>query len=162
MLETEFVPDIERIAPYLSSAPVDLDAMAAILGIEVVQRSLPPNVSGRLERRFGGGWRITLNSRHSKTRRRFTLAHEIAHYLLHRDLVGDFIEDDDRYRSTTLPEALEVQASRFGASLLLPSALVTSAVRAGEREPEAIARRFGVSSSIAELRLREIGITEAA
>lgn len=89
-------------ASFFHSAPVDLQGMADALGLSVnVSAKLPMDVSGSITRSASGkaGYHIDINAAHSLNRKRFTLAHEIAHYLLHRDLIGDGIEDNGLYRS---------------------------------------------------------------
>ena len=156
-----FVPAIERIARYLRTPPVDLAEAARTLGIELSERPLPERVSGKIQR-TGDGYRIIVNASHDRMRRRFTLAHELAHYLLHRDLIRDEVVDDDRYRSAALPEALEVQANRFAADLLMPSTLVGDLVASGLGDLDEIARRFDVSRAVADRRLRELRLSEPA
>lgn len=76
--------------------------MAEALGLTVnMDASLPRNISGRIVRGGNGraGYYIKVNGAHSPYRKRFTLAHEIAHHLLHRDQIGDGIEDNALYRS---------------------------------------------------------------
>jgi hypothetical protein len=82
---------------------------------------LPAHVSGRLARIVDASGRtsfsIDVNGRHSDARRRFTLAQEIAHFLLHRDLMRDGIVDNAMYRSG-LPDPIETEANRLAAELL--------------------------------------------
>src|SRR5271167_4485521 len=84
--------------------PIDVYAIARELQIEVYpEKGWPNDLSGRIERdtRFGGqsGYAIYINGDHAETRQRFTLAHEIAHFILHKDNIGDGIADDALYRS---------------------------------------------------------------
>lgn len=151
------VTPIEVVGRFLDSAPVDLDGMAAALGLEVVHHpSLPDDVSGKIER-AGGGYRITVNARHSATRQRFTLAHEIAHYVLHRDLIGDGIVDNAMYRSTRLSSEFETQANRFAADILMPAALLRRVYRKeGVRDLVTLMERFGVSEQAMRIRLNSL------
>ena len=50
----------------------------------------------------GDGYRIVVNSGHNRVRRRFTAAHELGHYVYHRDLIGDGIYDDAAYRTNDI------------------------------------------------------------
>jgi hypothetical protein len=90
------------VAKHTARIPVDLLGMADELGLTVAfSHSLPTGVSGRIYRsgKARGGFAIDVNATESATRQRFTLAHEIAHYVLHRDLIGDSVSDDALYRS---------------------------------------------------------------
>jgi predicted transcriptional regulator len=147
---------IEIVDPFLDRAPVDLDAMARALGMEVRRdRTLPDDVSGKIER-SGSGYRIALNGRHGVRRQRFTLAHEIAHYVLHRDLIGDGVTDSAMYRSAHLSDDVESQANRYAADLLMPAKLVRAAWREGVVSFADMAARFDVSMDAAAIRMRDL------
>jgi hypothetical protein len=143
---------------FLHAAPVDVVAMAAELGLGVdLGAELPPEMSGRIRR--GGinraGYHIEVNRAHSANRKRFTLAHEIAHYLLHRDLIGDGIEDSALYRSR-LSDEIEIEANRLAAHILMPAALVKNIFRAGLRYVAGLSAAFQVSEDAMRIRLRQL------
>lgn len=59
-------------------------------------------------------------------RRRFTAAHELAHFLLHRETMGRFRADTDatlREADEEVADAMEREANRFAAELLMPAEL---------------------------------------
>lgn len=146
---------MEVIRAFADQAPVNLDAMARALGVDVRrERDLPDNVSGKIERR-GAGFVATINASHSAKRQRFTLAHELAHRILHSDLIGDGITDDGLYRSS-LSDDIERQANAFAAELLMPARLVRKLYREGMKDTQSIAERFDVSYDAALVRLREL------
>ena len=52
------------------------------------------------KRKLFSGYAIFVNKGDRyKTRQRFTIAHKIAHFILHREAIGDGIVDDALYRS---------------------------------------------------------------
>ena len=114
-----------RIEHFLKSAPVKLTAMASELGIPVFLSSLAPAISGLIEpdEESPSGFRIRLNRHESKERQRFTLAHEIAHFLLHRSLIGGGVVDDTMYRSA-LSSRREVEANKLAADQCMPQKLI--------------------------------------
>ncbi|SIQ46892.1 MULTISPECIES: ImmA/IrrE family metallo-endopeptidase [Acidiphilium] len=148
---------IEIVGRFLRSAPVDLHGIAAGLGLFVVQRlDMSPSVLGSIKR-DGPRYRIEVNGRDGENRKRFTLAHEIAHYVLHRDLIGDGVTDDAMYRSGgKLSDEYEVQANKYAASILMPAQLVREAFNRGEKSYAAMAARFQVSPQAAEIRMKEL------
>jgi Zn-dependent peptidase ImmA (M78 family) len=146
----------ETAGRFLETAPVDLNSMAAAVGVRVETLPLGGDVSGKIERSPDGGFVISLNSHDGHRRRRFTLAHELAHYLLHRDLIGDGITDSAMYRSS-LSNEVERQANRFAADLLMPAALVRRFWREGECSFAGMALRFDVSNEAARIRLKDLG-----
>jgi hypothetical protein len=146
------------IAKYKSHAPVDIVALASDLGINVWETgSLPSSVSGKIfkDPLNGGrsGFSIVVNSSHSLPRKRFTIAHEIGHFLLHRDRLesGELI-DDAMYRSGVTAKE-ETEANRFAADLLMPFPLIQSLVAAGIRTPEQLAEKLQVSLPAMKIRL---------
>ena len=146
---------MEVIRNFADRAPMDLDAMARALGVEVRRgQNLAANVSGKIERR-GAGFVATINAAHSAKRQRSTLAHELAHRIFHSDLIGDGISDDGLYRSS-VSDDIERQANAFAAGRLVPARLVRKLYREGMKDTPSIAERFDVSYDAARVRLREL------
>lgn len=111
---------------YTQSAPVDLEAMASALGIRVNMNAhmRDPDTSGLIKKGSDGVYRIEVNANDCAKRKKFTLAHEISHYLLHRDLIDRAaVIDDGMYRSG-LSSEIERQANRLAAELLMPEQVV--------------------------------------
>lgn len=117
---------------WAKGAPVDIQAVIRDAGIIYKEEDRPSTVSGLIEV-DDGVYRIVVNSTHSNVRRRFTAAHELGHFVYHRDLIGDGIWDDAAYRSvetkghyfnTKILKEHESQANRFAAVALMPSLLI--------------------------------------
>lgn len=154
MLAAKSISDI--IDRYTQAAPTDMEGLARAFDIEVSVIPLPENISGSISRsRFGSSFSIQINAAHSRTRQRFTLAHEIAHFVLHRDMIGDGIVDDAMYRSDRSDE-IEAQANGYAASLLMPAPLVRRYFRQGVRSFAGMASTFDVSTQVARLRMIEL------
>lgn len=155
-------PPMEVATSFLDRAPVPLLEMATDLGLIVdVDSHLPPDASGLIAREHGPDgdrYRISINGLDGAARQRFTLAHEIAHFLLHREFLDSEVTDDRVYRSR-LGTAMERQANRLAAQLLMPANLVRVAWESGAREAAALARAFDVSTQAMEIRLRELDLT---
>ena len=148
---------IEIVGEFMRCAPVDVEGLASAIGLEIVRRPMPDDISGKIECEADGGpCTITVNSTHAKTRQRFTIAHEIAHFILHRDMVGDGITDDGRYRSKGLSDQIERQANNYAADILMPWKLVLEKRNEGKTTAAEMAREFQVSEAVAEIRLREL------
>ena len=136
--------------------PINLMGMSRELGLGFAIEGLPAGISGKLTRdqNYSGGFKISVNAADPPRRQRFTTAHEIAHFVLHRDLIGDGITDNAMYRSS-LSDEYERQADRFAAQMLLPA----EAVRAAYRNTKALAGlsvMFDVSGDAIRIRLREL------
>jgi len=116
---------LTAIQPLQDAAPIRLSAIANALGVKVIATTLPSGISGEIrpDPENPGEFVIKVNKNDSARRQRFTVAHEIGHFLLHRDEIGDGITDDVLYRSS-LSDRREAQANRLAADLLMPQKLV--------------------------------------
>jgi hypothetical protein len=152
-----YVP--HELEKFIQSAPVQLTAMATALGIPVYMSTMPPSISGLIEPDDSStsGFRIRINRHEIVERQRFTLAHEIAHFILHRSLIGGGVVDDTMYRSA-LSSRREVEANKMAAELCMPRDLIRQ-----EREKrrhltedslvDELARLFKVSRQAMRIRL---------
>jgi Zn-dependent peptidase ImmA (M78 family) len=82
-------------------------------------------------------------------RKRFTVAHELAHYLLHRHLFAAELVDDALYRSG-LSTPIEAQAKAFAAELLMPWHLLMPVI---DKPTSELAKIFEVSEQAMKIRL---------
>lgn len=152
------ITDADKIiAKHQKKPPVQTVPIAQELGLEVYRVSGWANVlSGmiRRDKQHGGssGFAIFVNASHHERRRRFTIAHEIAHFVLHNQLIGDGISDDGLYRSG-LSSAVEAQANRYAADILMPWHLVNAEIERGNETVEGLAETFNVSQSAMSIRL---------
>ncbi|MCY4607854.1 MAG: ImmA/IrrE family metallo-endopeptidase [bacterium] len=147
------------IDEFLSEPPVRLGAIAKRLGIKVLLSTLPRGTSGQIGQE-NGGFVIRINRHEAKHRQRFTLAHEIAHYLLHRDRIiaaGGWSENV--LLRSGQPANVEYEANRLASDLVLPSAQLAEATAeyTGPMTSEIIedlACRFLVSTAAVEIKLQ--------
>jgi hypothetical protein len=154
---------VEVINRHQQMWPVDLDGIARDLGIAVkYDRSLPDTISGKISRSriWGGpsGYLITVNANHHPNRQRFTLGHEIAHFMMHRDEIGDGIVDNEMYRSEGLNDHMERMADRQAAEIILPAPLVLKAYKTHSKSIIVLARAFEVSEAAMRIRLKELRV----
>ena len=145
------------ISAHQKTAPVQTIEIAEALGIKVYKAgNWPENLSAMIrkdpERGGASGYAIYVNAKHPSVRRRFSIAHEIAHFALHRTLIGDGITDDALYRSN-MSNAVEAQANRMAADILMPWHLIREATDRGIDTVEALAKYFDVSKSTMSIQL---------
>src|SRR3546814_15794610 len=105
-------------------APVQTIDIAQELGIKVFKvNDWPDNVSAMIrkdaERGGESGFAIYVNGSHPRVRRRFSIAHEIVHFHLHRNRIGAGVTDDAVSR-IKLSSAVEVQAKRMATESIMP------------------------------------------
>jgi hypothetical protein len=115
----------EALRAHQEVAPVKLSTLARALGVSLRAATLPAGISGEIrpDPDNPGGFMIRVNRHDSNKRQRFTVAHEIGHFLLHRDQIGEGIKDDVLYRSS-LSDRREAEANRIAADLLMPEHLI--------------------------------------
>jgi Zn-dependent peptidase ImmA (M78 family) len=151
-------------------APVDVGNVATRLGLRVLRQELGDDISGLLVR-TATGTQICVAAKHPEVRRRFTIAHEIAHHVLgHQFEPGEHVHvDRGNYisqrgvRASEGVDPKEIEANQFAACLLMPTDLVRAAVeRLGEGplldgHVEELARKFKVSEQAMTIRLTTLG-----
>jgi Zn-dependent peptidase ImmA (M78 family) len=160
--------EAERLlnAAGISSPPVDLKAIARMLGASIRYEPFEGEISGVLYKDQKNAI-IGVSSLHHPNRQRFTLAHEIGHLVLHElDVHVDkgfrmVLRDS---KSATATDPLEIEANRFAAELLMPSDMVRGDARRFLRdfeedsELQALAKRYGVSTQALAFRLSNLRI----
>ena len=99
---------------YMSSFPVKVGELAQELGLKVIRGPLEPKISGWIKPSTDAPARfeIKVNKYEIPERQRFTVAHEIAHYLLHRHDIGSGVIDSIMYRSS-LTSRKETEANQL-------------------------------------------------
>jgi Zn-dependent peptidase ImmA (M78 family) len=138
----------------LKAVPFDVEGLASSIGLKVDYMPLANEISGFLRRQHGE-WTAGVNSLHHPNRQRFTLAHEIGHYFLHRD-AGDF-EDRALFRREARFDRRESEANAFASKLLMPEAEFRTVVLSRKASLDELARHFGVSSAAAKFRAEALG-----
>lgn len=143
-----------------NSVPVPIMSLPAQLGVKLNKAFLSQGISGMLEKQ-GSSFLVTVNATDPDTRQRFTLAHELGHYMLHRHLVGDGLDDDRAYRSTDVGKyhntligpKEETEANKFAANLLMPRAAIDREWEKPDATISHMANLFGVSEHAMSIRL---------
>jgi Zn-dependent peptidase ImmA (M78 family) len=161
---------IDKIKDYLSTqtdCAVNIEDLIKELGIALdKEASLDPEISGQIERESKGEYKISVNAKDHYYRRRFTMAHELGHYVYHRDLLGDGTDDNVAYRSTSAGEFFnpdikphhETQANRFAAQLLMPKRLVQYFMDECGGDRSAVAKKLQVSEQALDIRLQNLNL----
>jgi Zn-dependent peptidase ImmA (M78 family) len=138
--------------------PVDPARIARSMGLRVIDAYLDADVDGAI-RGEGRGKpaSIYLNSTIATTRKRFTCAHEIAHYVKHvQEGEFEFIDYRDSLASTGRV-AEERYANAFAAALLMPTRHVRR-LHAERLDEFDMARHLGVSQAAMVNRLKNLDL----
>lgn len=138
--------------------PIDPVRIAKTLGVRVLNAELGDDISGALVKKEGADPSILLNAEDSRSRKRFTCAHEIGHFIRRSQEPEKYEYVDYRDpRSSTGTVEEEHFANSFAASLLMPRPAVEDLV--GQGLPDfRIAKQFGVSHEALKYRLDNLGL----
>jgi hypothetical protein len=107
---------------------------------------------------------VWVSRRESWERRRFSVAHEVGHFLLHAfdQSEGAFCRAVDLRPDPESPERLrEREANRFAAELLMPEPMVRREVEGRGADPLVLAPVFAVSALAMGFRLVNLGLLTA-
>lgn len=118
------------------------------------------DISGKIEHRPSGIYQIVVNKYHSVVRKRFTLAHEFAHFVLHKDFLkqGNKFEDTILFRSSdSIGNKKELEANQFAADLLMPKEIFETEIKKGNNKINILADFFQVSSAAIKYRAFKLG-----
>ncbi|MDN3711933.1 ImmA/IrrE family metallo-endopeptidase [Paracoccus cavernae] len=140
----------------LKSPPVPVYQIAEQSGVDVVFADFGPHaatVAGFCD--FENA-KLYVNRDDRSERQQFTIAHELGHWLLHKEL---FLTDPARY--PVLPRfahpdrdnVYEKEANCFAANLLVPERLLAPIKKAPVQD---LARAFGVSPTMMGYRIRNV------
>ncbi|MGD9724443.1 MAG: ImmA/IrrE family metallo-endopeptidase [Pirellulales bacterium] len=153
--------------------PVPVEKVARALGISVQRSPVDDDdLSGFLYRnRKDAITVIGVNESHAKARQRFTIAHEIGHFILH-DMDDVHVDRgfSVKLRSGASSEGRnieEIEANLFAAELLMPKefldrdlADIDSVDLVDEEVIADLARRYGVSTQAMTFRLGYLGYVQ--
>jgi len=140
----------------IETCPLDVRKVAEKLGILVVDDpSLQEEVSGILEKQENGEWTIRVNANHHPNRQRYTIAHELGHYCLHRHQQV-FFKDQIFFRGLERSK-IEWQANTFAGEILMPEKQFRDFLKEGICDIDELAQTFQVSSLALRIRASELG-----
>lgn len=152
---------IERITAEIllefhdNKLPIPIESIAKKRGLDIKAYDLGEDVSGALVIKEGKGT-IGYNPTESTVRQRFTIAHELGHYELHKHDKGLFIDKDFkvmfRDQNSSSGEILQEQeANAFAAAILMPEKLLIKEINnkkfdlSDDKSFKELAKLFNVS-----------------
>lgn len=151
----------------IRTPPVPVDDIARKLGAHLRYAPFEGELSGMVYRQDERVV-IGVNSLHHPNRQRFTIAHEIAHMLLHK---GKEIHVDKAFRinlrdtvSSQAVDREEIEANTFAAELLMPRQMVIQDLKGQQIDYEdeemlkGLAKKYRVSTQAITFRLVNLGL----
>ena len=129
----------------ITEPPVDVEGIAGSLFLNVVQSDTREH-HARAVLEHG---EIRVNATESRTGRRFSIGHELGHYLLHEDgfVFSDHEDAESELYAADPDRELEREADYFSSVLLVPPRWLRGDVDAGLL-PDQIADRYQVSRDV--------------
>lgn len=140
----------------LYKIPADIIVIAKNNDIDVYNIELPTNIQGAIRyNKKSDKFQIILNSKLNLRQKRITLAHEIGHFFLHKDILkSDEIHVDIMYR---IEGEKEKDVEYFAGALLMNKLLLEKAYESVTDIKE-LSDLFEVSESDMTLRLSILGL----
>lgn len=116
---------------------------------------------------------VVVNTLHHPNRQRFTIAHELGHILLHRDLLAREVHVDKTFNvkpaavlrrdavAASGTDYREIEANAFASELLMPRTWLEREIQGGwdiddDEKIASLARRFKVSIAAMQFRLMDL------
>jgi Zn-dependent peptidase ImmA (M78 family) len=147
---------------------VDIKRLAQTQGAIVVEEPHDEQTSGFLFRTAGSPPVIGVNANHPPSRKRFTIAHELAHLLLHIKSgvhVDYAIVKMRDSRASEGTDEEEMEANRFAAEVLMPRGFLEADLAAhgpifadDEKAIASLAKKYGVSPQAMAIRLSSLNL----
>jgi len=154
----------------IKKLPIPIKRIAKLMNITVKLANFEDDDISGMIFRDGEKVIIGINSHHPETRQRFTLGHEIGHFLLHdfnvhvdaRNAVPLRLRDEVSSQGT---DDEEIEANQFAAELLMPVEFVKKQIE-GKRFDldddseiiESFAKKFQVSTQAFTYRMMNLGV----
>lgn len=140
--------------------PVDVVKIATEIGIDIFETELKKEISGAI--RYDStnrSFSILLNKKNSPKRKRFTIAHELGHYFLHKSILqNDEIHIDILYRKN-VNDYEEKKVDYFAGALLMNEMLLRKIYKQTDSITE-LSEIFDVSDSAMTVRLNVLGLLD--
>lgn len=140
----------------ITSVPVDVKKIASVLGFTVVEYPFPDKLSGQVTV-IEGQKIIGVNEKHPKTRQRYTIAHELGHFLNgHQHYQMSYIDDHTRFYDPHFHQ--EKEADLFAGELLMPKDLLEKDVAELGVDVTKLSEKYVVSEQSMIIRLTSTGL----
>lgn len=141
--------------------PIDVDNIAQQLGIEVVRHKFDSDDISSFLLCKPEQFIICVNERHPLNRRRFSIAHELGHFILHREEAPYFDKDYEVYFRADITgpedELKEVEANQFAAELLMPLTMIRNDLKINPPPTASeLAKKYKVSEQAMTFRLASL------
>ena len=147
-------------ALHIKQAPVEIEKIANFLGFKIVRYPFPDQLRGMVRIRENQMVKIIgVNEKHPDYLQRYTIAHELGHYLNgHEHIEKGFIDDDTRFYDSHFQQ--EKDAYRFAAELLMPKYFLEQDLKILGLNIETLIKKYEVSEQAMWIRLTSLRLAE--
>lgn len=162
-LSQKVAKDIYTANPmYVSDNTFDvLKYVETLHDVELKLEVLDDNVSGYIKKE-GDKFVISINKAQTPLRQRFTLAHELGHYTIHKSQLTGQHTDISLFRDSNEDRlGIEYVANDFAAELLMPEDGFRNAIAEGENTPRQLSALFQVTEKAVLYRAYKLGISKS-
>ncbi len=152
----------------VKSAPIPIEKVANSVGATIRYKPLDNDLSGMFQRIDDKTAVIGINSSHADVRKRFSIAHEIGHFILHDENlhIDEKVRSNVQYRneySSLGVDDREIEANQFAAEILMPEEILLKDVgKLKDKSPEVaieeLAKLYDVSIQSMTIRLTRLGV----
>lgn len=143
----------------ISGASTNIEGLIELDPSLVLKRApLAEGIDAYIRETTPGKYEIAVNSKHSATRQKFSMAHEYAHYRLHKEHLAAFAQGERILHRSDERNVVEQQANNFAAEILMPEEIFREEIRRTSGDVAVIARRFGVSTIALRYRAKNLGM----
>lgn len=146
----------------ITSPAVPIEKIAKKMGAKVRFSPLDEELSGMIYIKNGTPI-IGINSFHAPNRQRFTIAHELGHYVLEHSGLSEAVHVDKILMRGSIAasgtDEIEIEANRFAAEILMPVKFVQDELHGkifdidDEKAIQDLAKLFKVSTAVVQRRL---------
>ena len=145
----------------ITESPVDVHKIAELLGFSIIESDFPDNYSGEVFIE-GKVKSIGVNKNQTKSRQRFTIAHELGHYLnAHENFEneGEML-DELEFNFNNPLHRQEKEANSFASELLMPKEFLIKDLNEVGLDIDKLTEKYQVSEQAMWIRLTTLRLAE--
>ena len=153
-----------NLSPQVANRAASVKQLAEALGVDVHRTELPRGMAGRLVQDpfTESGYAIEVSKSHDVRSQRFTVLHELGHFLLHADRTDIFAEPFHLNRSSEefyFDLMQEQEANDFADALLFGDGALAAAHSLYRGDVVLIAHYFGVTEPMVKIASKKFGLS---
>lgn len=156
----------QKISAEMQTWPIDIESLCRSLNVKLKAGYLTPQIVAEIELNIDNTYTITYCKSLADLayNRRFAIAHELGHLVLHRHLIGHGLNDSKEFKGVNVGHYFnsdvkrhhEAEANKFAAALLMPEELIRA--DSPHLDVNSYCEKYQVSERALLLRLKSLGL----